>query len=167
MKLDPSISAEIEHLCRLACTVTTDLRERIGIQNFSSVWRELHDNFNWHYIYSNTGEGSIYTRVKILTRVRELNCYRENLDYFLSKDELLLYIHGHINVRCVPVMKMFDDKYMYSPISYQDHRVSDGLYYIEFEKQKFAKYKIKMVEAVRKRSGDVGKTLEPHYFFII
>ena len=41
---------------------------------------------------------------------------------------------------------------------------TDGLYYIEYGKEKFAKYEIKMVEAVRKRNGVVGKTLEPHFF---
>jgi hypothetical protein len=44
---------------------------------------------------------------------------------------------------------------------------TDGLYYIEYDKEKFAKYEIKMVEAVRKRSGVVGKTLEPHFFIPI
>ena len=40
---------------------------------------------------------------------------------------------------------------------------TDGLYYIEYNKDKFAKYEIKMIEAVRKRGGVVGKTLEPHF----
>ena len=44
---------------------------------------------------------------------------------------------------------------------------TDGLYYIEYDKEIFGKYEIKMVEAVRKRSGVVGKTLEPHFFIPI
>ena len=40
---------------------------------------------------------------------------------------------------------------------------TDGLYYIEYKKDSFAKYNIKMVEAVRKRNGVVGKTIEPHF----
>lgn len=40
---------------------------------------------------------------------------------------------------------------------------TDGLYYAEYDKEKFAKYNIKMVEAVRKRNGVVGKTIEPHF----
>lgn len=39
----------------------------------------------------------------------------------------------------------------------------DGLYYSEYDKDRFAKYNIKMVEAVRKRGGVVGKTIEPHF----
>jgi hypothetical protein len=39
----------------------------------------------------------------------------------------------------------------------------DGLYYIQYDKEKFANYEIKMIEAVRKRNGVVGKTLEPHF----
>jgi hypothetical protein len=44
---------------------------------------------------------------------------------------------------------------------------TDGLYYIEYNKERFAKYEIKMVEAVRKRNGVVGKTLEPHFYIPI
>ena len=44
---------------------------------------------------------------------------------------------------------------------------TDGLYYIEYNKDKFAKYEIKMVEAVRKRNGVIGKTLEPHFYIPI
>ena len=44
---------------------------------------------------------------------------------------------------------------------------TDGLYYIEYNKEQFAKYEIKMVEAVRKRNGVVGKTLEPHFYIPI
>jgi hypothetical protein len=40
---------------------------------------------------------------------------------------------------------------------------TDGLYYCEYDKDRFAKYNIKMVEAVRKRGGVVGKTIEPHF----
>ena len=40
---------------------------------------------------------------------------------------------------------------------------TDGLYYIEYNKETFATYKIKQVEAVRKRNGVVGKTIEPHF----
>lgn len=39
----------------------------------------------------------------------------------------------------------------------------NGLYYIEYNSNIFSKYEIKMVEAVRKRNGIVGKTLEPHF----
>lgn len=41
---------------------------------------------------------------------------------------------------------------------------TDGLYYIEYNKDKFAKYQVKEVEAVRK--GGV-RTLKPHYFIPI
>lgn len=44
---------------------------------------------------------------------------------------------------------------------------TDGLYYIQYDKEKFAKYEIKMVEAVRKRGGVIGKNLEPHFFIPI
>lgn len=40
---------------------------------------------------------------------------------------------------------------------------TDGLYYCVYDKEKFAKYNIKQVEAVRKRNGVVGKTIEPHF----
>ena len=40
---------------------------------------------------------------------------------------------------------------------------TDGLYYTEYNTERFAKYKIKQVEAVRKRNGVVGKTIEPHF----
>jgi len=40
---------------------------------------------------------------------------------------------------------------------------TDKLCYIEYNKEAFAKYNIKMVEAVRKRNGVVGKTIEPHF----
>jgi len=41
---------------------------------------------------------------------------------------------------------------------------TDGLYYIEYTKEQFAKYEIREVEAVRK--GGV-RTLKPHYFIEI
>jgi hypothetical protein len=41
---------------------------------------------------------------------------------------------------------------------------TDGLYYIEYTKEQFAKYEIKDVEAVRK--GGV-RTLKPHFFISI
>jgi len=44
---------------------------------------------------------------------------------------------------------------------------TDGLYYIEYNQEKFAKYEIKMVEAVRKRNGIVGRNEEPHFFIPI
>lgn len=40
---------------------------------------------------------------------------------------------------------------------------TDGLYYSVYDAEKFAKYNIKQVEAVRKRNGVVGKTIEPHF----
>lgn len=40
---------------------------------------------------------------------------------------------------------------------------TDGLYYIEYNSNTFSRYNIKQVEAVRKRNGVVGKTIEPHF----
>ena len=68
----------------------------LNLSQFGSVWKVLTaNNSDWHWIFAGPMGGTIYCRTReIGGRKPNLSTFRENVDYFLTQEDLLEFVQG-------------------------------------------------------------------------
>lgn len=93
--LDADCSSEIREIVRASCKD----RPRLNPSDFVSVFNVLR-GYGWNYLYTNKlGITEIYHRPRIGIKPSNWHEYREDIDYFKSKDAVLNFVKDQIVAR--------------------------------------------------------------------